>query len=570
MPKKPLYAKLEVTPPGAPKVTAGNELERLTVKLNRGANLSTCSITIRNPNGAHTSTYRVDAEVDVYIDFNDPPTTKVFSGIIEKREITRFRGAYEESIIQAECTDHSVKLLDKLINRHYRSTEISEIIKDVLAEFPEFDTTGVKATSTPAIDYRVAYQTVRDICLTLAKLPREGEYTFRITPDKKVQFYLAGTEDTGYIFTSSEIEEIRFADDALRVKNKYYVRGGAEQTIDQKEEDTSTAYSLDAYYYARSFVPNQGDLSQIELYIKKIGSPDYDFTGAIVEDSAGEPTGWTVRNFSVSKEQIPSEGGWVSIWINKYLYTGDTYWIVVDKTGDASNTYEVYGPATGTFARSSDGLIWDTTVTGNLAYRTYYEKVVITYAEDPTAVRVREGLHVDPLLLSEAEARLKAESLLREYSEPYTQLAMTCYPPITISLEPGQSVWVDDPDSGIEIARYDIESIEYRINPRLNAYTYNLTLVKSKPPETIEDILKKMEDRLWETKIADLGLDEHELIDVPFIFPLESITLTDILMRQIPFEFFETASFLDAITRTVQASGTFVVGTAKVGYADVA
>jgi len=490
--------------------------------------------------------------------------------LIEKKEITRTRSQYNLFELDVSCSDHGIRLVDKLVTRVFYGQDISETVKQLLQLVPGLspDTKHIYPSETTLDEIRFAYKTVYECLNALSKLPRVGEFSFYVDANKKLHFEPLGLEHSGLTLRPNDIVNLKFARDARRQKHRIYVRGSFAYSVIASELDTSKAYSLHEYHYAQSFVYNDVKMERLQVFIKKVGDPPDDFTGKIVEDSAGDPMGYEVKSFSLAKAEVPTTADWKKIIIAAPVTTGKTYWLRLNKVGDASNTYIFYGPSTGTnFKSSPDGTTW-TAVDGGIAFKLESPVPVISVAETTEIPpdRIKEDIEVTTVVSSAAAAREFAKRILKALEKEELQISMqtyACYPELKL----GQKLTIDD----ISVkGDFVVRSIEFNFDRTLGRFTYSLKLTGSRPPETIEEILRKTDERMWEERIKALGLDEKISLDVPLLVKPQQVALSveGDLAKFVEGE--EQPFIWPLYSVTWQASGTFTVGTAKVGYSDVA
>lgn len=136
--------------------------------------------------------------------------------------------------------------------------------------------------------------------------------------------------------------------------------GGNQQLLNPESTTNSAGVQLETNYLAQKFTPTYRVCEYIGVYVKKVGSPTLNMIVELWEDNGGEPTGSLLKVLSISKDAITTGGEWHYLSIGEELSTSTSYWIVIRKTGDASNTYEWRhdNGSSGTNAYSSDGLNW--------------------------------------------------------------------------------------------------------------------------------------------------------------------------------------------------------------------
>jgi hypothetical protein len=95
---------------------------------------------------------------------------------------------------------------------------------------------------------------------------------------------------------------------------------------------------------AQSFkVSSTSPVTQINLYIKKVGSPS-DITLSIRSDSSGKPNpSSSLSSLTIPASLITTSYGWVEVPLssNPNLVVGNIYWITLDASNNATNYYSI-------------------------------------------------------------------------------------------------------------------------------------------------------------------------------------------------------------------------------------
>jgi len=198
-----------VTKP-VPKVLIDNEdvsdlITRLTVTLNSGGKISTAKFRSVITAG-ELPKFDLDREISIYV--ND---ILVYSGLIEKKEITRTRSQYNLFELDVSCSDHGIRLVDKLVTRVFYGQDISETVKQLLQLVPGLspDTKYIYPSETTLDEIRFAYKTVYECLNALSKLPRVGEFSFYVDANKKLHFEPLGLEHSGLTLRPNDIVNLK-------------------------------------------------------------------------------------------------------------------------------------------------------------------------------------------------------------------------------------------------------------------------------------------------------------------------------------------------------------------------
>jgi len=537
-----------------------------TVKVNLALNerIDTFKIVLNNEDDLHTEDYDEGDVVEIWIDRNNPPTTKVLKGIIEKKSVKV--DAKGKDLLELEGSDYSVVFLNRYVVESYRDKEISLIVKDLIAKYaPSITTTNVNATTVTLQDIRFPYWKLSECLELLAKLA--GLWSYYVDSSLDLHFFAPTSQDSGLTITPSDLAELEYADDITPVKNAVYVLGGVDLAVDQEKTGVAGgSLSMADYWYARPFSPTRSEFKQLSLYLEKLGSPTSDLEGEIREESEGLPTGDLIKEFRYSKNYL-EVAAWKPISIEENLVTGKTYWIILKKVGDAENTYKWYhdGGATGTYAYSEDGINWTkNTSTYELAYKTYYGSRIIAYAEDGVSAGNylrRDHVVKDPSILSRQTARRIANRELERLRESVRDVEI----PVQLDsiLKVGDMVTVD---VGKLDGYYSVTDVTLEVKPHLESYAYKVRL--SQRSEGLEDYLKDLSDEIRKTALGLEGIDTTTPVDWYQMLsnPLKLIDALYLNQRanlvSSPF------TVTDLLTNTPKDSGTFVWGTAKWAFSD--
>jgi len=537
-----------------------------TVKVNLALNerIDTFKIVLNNEDDLHTEDYDEGDVVEIWIDRNNPPTTKVLKGIIEKKSVKV--DAKGKDLLELEGSDYSVVFLNRYVVESYRDKEISLIVKDLIAKYaPSITTTNVNATTVTLQDIRFPYWKLSECLELLAKLA--GLWSYYVDSSLDLHFFAPTSQDSGLTITPSDLAELEYADDITPVKNAVYVLGGVDLAVDQEKTGVAGgSLSMADYWYARPFSPTRSEFKQLSLYLEKLGSPTSDLEGEIREESEGLPTGDLIKEFRYSKNYL-EVAAWKPISIEENLVTGKTYWIILKKVGDAENTYKWYhdGGTTGTYAYSEDGINWTkNTSTYELAYKTYYGSRIIAYAEDGVSAGNylrRDHVVKDPSILSRQTARRIANRELERLRESVRDVEI----PVQLDsiLKVGDMVTVD---VGKLDGYYSVTDVTLEVKPHLESYAYKVRL--SQRSEGLEDYLKDLSDEIRKTALGLEGIDTTTPVDWYQMLsnPLKLIDALYLNQRanlvSSPF------TVTDLLTNTPKDSGTFVWGTAKWAFSD--
>ena len=144
----------------------------------------------------------------------------------------------------------------------------------------------------------------------------------------------------------------------------------ANTTASASNSDTSVTYDIpfgntaSTQSVAQSFsVSTSEPLSQVQLYLKKIGSPS-NASISIVSDNHGAPGTLVYATGIFTPASVTSSYGWVNVTMspNIVFLASTTYWVVVTTTIASSNYYLVAGSpdlySSGSASSGSSALTW--------------------------------------------------------------------------------------------------------------------------------------------------------------------------------------------------------------------
>jgi hypothetical protein len=510
------------------------------------------SFRLKDPDGSIRQWLKLGCKVKIYVDTASPPTTLRLYGMVEKVEVKQ--PIQKSTFLMVEGREYFyIKTLRRIVTETYLNKEVSEIVKDLIAKYaPEIDTTNVNVTTTTLEDIRFPYRGLKDCLEDLARL---SGFTYYCTPDLKLYWFEKGAKDSGVSYDEADIKVApEKLESLIPVRNRVFVIGGNYLQVDQKQETTAAYVGLDAYWYAQSFTPAKKDLAQINLNLAKVGSPTEDLQGQIYKDDNGVP-GETIASFIIDKDFVSASPSWRPVTIDTDVLVNRKYWIVLAKTGDASNTYLWYhdNDTAGEHAYSADGEAW--TLVSNsfqFAFKTRYKVPILASAADYSSkdrYEWRETVIRDESIVSRETARALAKVKLEELRKERLELReITVLDPTSIP-QPGELVTLNLPRLGVENTKSVVREFDLTFRGGLKG-AYEAKLKLGEEAEQLAHWLRSLKLEIEKTKIRAFGV-EYGLLN---------------LYR----DFSDVLALADALSATEQLSGTFVTDTAKVGFSDVA
>ncbi len=353
-------------------------------------------------------------EVTIWIGKTDGTKTKAFLGIIETTEIIQPNKNYFDLKISGPDWGSYI-LKSRIVARSWtqkrngtaldttdNTTLVSQIVDDLLTEtqsYPNNDYSVVDSglvfsssnVTLPTIrlpDFNANYEKLDDKLAVLDDICGTIHY---VDPDKvfymKQQNISASSAPATILFTDDYTDSIATGWDQTKVgligPNATYVRtlenhkrkifglGGNKDQVDINASSTTSSTTLETSHLAVKFTPTYTTVGNIGVYIAKVGTPTSNLIVDLREDNGGVPTGNIIRSVQIDKAAVGTSAPSLPnlVKINDEINTGRSYWIVLQKTGDASNTYRWYHDNTDNnpspSATSSDDITWTATSTPN-------------------------------------------------------------------------------------------------------------------------------------------------------------------------------------------------------------
>jgi hypothetical protein len=412
---------------------------------------------------------------------------------------------------------------------------------------PDVDaTTYVQNTGITLDKVIFSYRNLKDCLDTLSTV---ANFTYYCGSDLKLHWEPKKITDTGLTLTDSTdiFSSPTITRSIVPVKNVVYVIGGSYEQENQVFGNSPSGYvNLDSNYYARPFVANRSDISQISLYIEKIGNPS-NLEGVIKDDNNGAP-GRNIASFSYDSDYVKS-AGWYPIKATATLVAGDTYWIVLKKNGDVNNTYRWYyaSSSTDSYSYSADGTTWTrVNNTNSFSLKTYYEVPVVVRVEDNISAqkyRVREHVITDSNIKDINTAKALATAMLNQMKDVFVQLDELAGGNVYPIPETGQLLGIYVPRLNLN-DRFEIKELQ----------------LEFKGGVEISNIKLRLGDTV--TKLHMYLSDLKKTLDLSRVGKLAEGMLN--LYRNLA----DSVGVSDTCDTIIQTTGTFKVDYAKVGFSD--
>jgi len=536
---KPLKGKLQV---GS---TYYDDVKNVEVTFNINQEVDYVTFTMRESDGQQID---LNDEIVLYYDTEDG-TTKKFTGQIISKRIQPVTSDYREYVFEA--LDYTKIFSNRFVAEAYFNKEVSEIIKDILDKYcSEVTYNNVQSTSLTLPEYVIPYRKITDVINDLAKIVN---YVWYVDKNKDLHFKPKTSGSPEFTLDKDEILEVVKYEVSLHgVKNKIYVIGGKIQKVDQSAEAEYSSETVESEFKAVKFKPTQPSLSQIAIKVEKVGSPEDALVVEIREDLDGQPKGATLKAVNYPPTYVGAKDFYKAV-VDLEVDTERYYWIVLRKVGDASNTYRWYrdNESSGSHAVSSDGETW--TVTNNswrFLFQTYYGTPIIAEASDYPSITeygLREDVYQDHSIVSFETAQQVAEGLVKKLKSPLelVRLKVTTDHDYYV----GQVVALDYP--GLTSGNFVVTKVIAPLKPGKESHSLEIVLVSqsgSPSPGSLESLVAEILSEIRREKIQQAGVMAATVVDT-----IKSLS--------------DSFSLSESLTVTQQDSGTFKVGSAKVGFA---
>lgn len=454
-------------------------------------------------------------EVTVWIGKDNTTKTKVFLGLIREIEIEE----PNKNLMRIKLSGPdwgSQTLKSRIVNRNWiqklsgttpdtsdNTTLVSQIVGDLLTStqsYPQADFTvenqGLVYSSSnvlvPVIQlpsFSANYEKLEDKLTELDDISGTIHY---VDADKtfhmRQSFISTSSAPATYLFTDDYDDSVASTWDQTKLgligtnstykrtientKRRIFGMGGEQSRQDLNANSTSGSTTLNSAHLAVKVTTTYSRLYKVGVYVAKVGSPTSDLVIDIREDNAGLPTGRVLRSLVIDRASIgtstPTSANLVLI--NEDLQS-NTIWLVLQRSGDASNTYRWYHDNTDNnptpSASSADDITWTATSTPNrfkYSYIIYTSnpvlKVLSNSPSSSTKWMVEDTIRKADILDVETMTKLLAVETLTAFKKKET-LHCQIYSPDTL-LQSGQVVRIRKQQSGYLVdANFALGEITY-------------------------------------------------------------------------------------------------------------
>ncbi len=425
--------------------------------------------------------------------------------------------------ISAQSTDHHLRigyydvpcwsgLIDevRVWNRCLTSQEILDCYTHGYLHYihPNVDT---------AIDEIVFnYKKLKDCIDLLAKV---SSSTYNWTPTEVLRFDVGTTVDSTIDYTDTDIApEPSALASLIPIKNKVILIGGMRNEQDQSELGVDSHVHSSAYWYAQDFIPTRTDLSQISLYLSRIGVVGANLEcGIYTNNPSTNLPKEQLAGFSFDEEYIDTAAAWKPSECKASLIIGERYWIVLKKVGaNTTHDYQWYndGHNTHTHAYSADGITWTETASSyHLAHKTYYPVRIVASKEDAAYKDTylwRETVERDDTIVDRTSAQAYVATRLSQLTSEIPELGdLNIIDPAAI---PAENSYVSVAFVGIDVAAdYDVKSAQISWRGG-HVGTKDMTLVMGSHAQALAEFIADLKLNVDRLNASDLGVGT--IIDV--------------------------------------------------------
>lgn len=410
---------------------------------------SSFEASLENFAGRNKDNYVVGDDVIVYADLVDPPTTKIFTGILEDR---KFEGEESTDKISLAGRDYSARLMDRTVEPEvYSNLLAGSIVKDIIAKYVN-DLTVTHVNDSPTTINRITFNQM-PVFDAIKKLADMSNYTFYVDEDKDLHFEEKAGSSSGYTFDNTNLVRSDFKEQRDGLFNQIWVYGDRY---------------LDGY---RETLTGDGTGSIFTLTYNPHN------TSVTVDGTLKQPGGVYEMTYSVGS-------------MVKYLVRYDSKQVIFTS-----------GTAQGD---NIPGL-------GKSVVITYDRDLPIVKVGDNEISKAKYGTRVKVIQDKSIKDPKTAEQILLSEMDKYGDPAKEGKLQINgiVNVIPGRTCIVDIPSQGIN-AEYDILEANYNFNKENNL---NNQVLDIKVNRKIPDITDTMKDILLQLKkLQSADMTESDLI----------------------------------------------------------
>lgn len=402
---------------------------------------------LENVAGRNKDTFNVGDDITIYADIQvDPPTTKIFTGIIEDIE---YRGTENNEKITLRGRDYTLRLMDVTVEPEvYTDLPAGSIVQDIVNKYVSEITVNNVGSSDTIIDRIVFNHTpVYDAIKELADL---SGYFFYVDTNKDLHFEEKSSVSSNQTFNNTNILTASFKEERDSVFNQIWVYG--DRYLDNFEETFIAGSPLGGSVFSLLYYPHNTEV-QVDAVTQ---------VGGI---------------FNISP--IPASG--TNYWVN----FNDSE--IVFLSGTSIGYSSVPDSGASVFIKYKRSLPIIKVVKNQESINTYGKRVKRIFdknIKDPeTAVQIANQTLSD-LSVPKKEGTLKIKNL--------------------VDITPGETCTVDLPWHNINNQTYDIVSATYEFEKRNMLNNSSLTIKVNKKLNDATDLLKDLDTRIRKLESVDL------------------------------------------------------------------
>ena len=213
-----VYSQVQIAGSIVPDVLS-SDIKKSTSENNAS---SSFSATLSNFNGNHSSEWGIGDTVEVFADVGtNPPTTKIFSGILEN--ITP-QGKENKERITFTGKDFTTRLIDRTVEPEvYTNLVAGSIVKDIISKYTDDITVNNVQDSTTTIS-RIAFNQT-PVFDAIRQLAEQSSFVFYVDNDKDLHFEEKSQTSSGKTFDKTNTISAQFKEARKSVYNEIWVYG---------------------------------------------------------------------------------------------------------------------------------------------------------------------------------------------------------------------------------------------------------------------------------------------------------------------------------------------------------
>ena len=203
-----------------------NDVRELSIERNIGDYNANSNFTLKlnTPYGRHSSDFTINDEIIVYADLNtDPATTKIFTGVIEKKT---FDGEENTENLTLRGRDYGAILQDMTVQPVvYTEEDAGSIAKKIIQQNTKGTvTTNNVNTSSGTIISKISFNH-KNLFDALKQLSELAEFIFYVDENRDVHFEEKESVSSGKTFDNTNVLAGSFKTDDKEVFNKVWQYG---------------------------------------------------------------------------------------------------------------------------------------------------------------------------------------------------------------------------------------------------------------------------------------------------------------------------------------------------------